>query len=51
MAQAVLALATETFDRITGRVTYSQPLLREFGWITEARGRGVDTRGSGYSEI
>jgi len=51
MAQAVLALATEPFDKTTGRVTYSQPLLREFGWITEARGRGVDTRGSGYSEI
>ena len=51
MAQAALVLATEPLDKITGRVTYSQPLLREFGWITEARGRGVDSRGSGYSEI
>jgi hypothetical protein len=51
MAQAALVLATEPLDKTTGRVTYSQPLLREFGWIAEARGRGADTRGSGYSEI
>ena len=51
MARAALLLATEPLDMVTGRVTYSQPLLREFGWISEARGRGVDTRGSGYSEI
>jgi NAD(P)-dependent dehydrogenase (short-subunit alcohol dehydrogenase family) len=51
MARAALLLATEPLDKTTGRVTYSQPLLREFGWITEAKGRGVDTRGSGYSEI
>ena len=51
MARAALLLATEPLDKVTGRVTYSQPLLREFGWITEARGRGVETRGSGYSEI
>jgi NAD(P)-dependent dehydrogenase (short-subunit alcohol dehydrogenase family) len=51
MAQAALVLATEPLDKVTGRVTYSQPLLREFGWITEAHGRGVDSRGSGYSEI
>ncbi len=51
MARAALLLATEPLDRITGRVTYSQQILREFGWIEAARGRGVDTRGSGYSEI
>jgi NAD(P)-dependent dehydrogenase (short-subunit alcohol dehydrogenase family) len=51
MAQAALLLATEPLDKVTGRVTYSQPLLREFGWIPVARGRGVDSRGSGYSEI
>ncbi|HEV8531687.1 MAG TPA: SDR family NAD(P)-dependent oxidoreductase [Methylomirabilota bacterium] len=51
MARAALLLATEPLDKVTGRVTYSQALLREFGWITEARGRGVETRGSGYSEI
>ena len=51
MARAVLLLATEPLDRVTGRVTYSQQILKEFGWITEAKGRGVTTRGSGYSEI
>jgi len=51
MAKAVLLLATEPYERITGRVTYSQQILREFGWIEAARGRGVDSRGSGYSEI
>jgi NAD(P)-dependent dehydrogenase (short-subunit alcohol dehydrogenase family) len=50
MAQAALLLATEPLDRVSGRVTYSQQILKEFGWITEARGRGVETRGSGYSE-
>ncbi len=51
MARAALLLATEPLDRVTGRVTYSQQILKEFGWITDGRGRGVDTRGSGYSEI
>jgi NAD(P)-dependent dehydrogenase (short-subunit alcohol dehydrogenase family) len=51
MARAVLLLASEPLDRVTGRVTYSQQILKEFGWLTEARGRGVDTPGSGYSSI
>ena len=51
MAQAALLLATEPLDTVTGRVTYSQQILREFGWISEARGRGVTSRGSGCSEI
>ena len=51
MARAALLLATEPLDRVTGRVTYSQQILKEFGWLAEARGRGVDTRGSGHSEI
>ncbi len=50
MARAVLLLATQPLEKISGRVTYSQQILKEFGWITEARGRGVETRGSGYSE-
>ncbi len=50
MARAALLLATEPCERITGRVTYSQEILKEHGWITEARGRGVDSRGSGYSQ-
>lgn len=51
MARAALLLATEPCARITGRVTYSQEILKEHGWIAEARGRGVDSRGSGYSQI
>jgi citronellol/citronellal dehydrogenase len=51
MARAALLLATEPVERVSGRVTYSQQILREFGWIETARGRGVDTRGTGYSEI
>jgi NAD(P)-dependent dehydrogenase (short-subunit alcohol dehydrogenase family) len=50
MAKAALLLATEPLDRVTGRVTYSQQILKEFGWIENARGRGVETRGSGYAE-
>jgi NAD(P)-dependent dehydrogenase (short-subunit alcohol dehydrogenase family) len=51
MARAALLLATEPLDRVTGRVTYSQQILKELGELPEARGRGVDRRGSGYSEI
>jgi NAD(P)-dependent dehydrogenase (short-subunit alcohol dehydrogenase family) len=51
MAKAALLLATEPCERVSGRVTYSQQILREFGWIETGRGRGVDSRGSGYSEI
>jgi citronellol/citronellal dehydrogenase len=50
MAKAALLLATEPLDRVTGRVTYSQQILKEFGWISDGRGRGVETRGSGYAE-
>ena len=51
MAKAALPLATEPLDRVSGRVTYSQQILKEFGWIAEAKGRGVDRPGSGYSQI
>ena len=51
MAQASLLLATEPQDKVTGRVTYSQEILKEFDWIKEGRGRGVETPGSGYSLI
>jgi NAD(P)-dependent dehydrogenase (short-subunit alcohol dehydrogenase family) len=51
MARAALLLASEPFDRVSGRVCYSQQILDELGWITDAKGRGVKTRGSGYSEI
>ena len=51
LAKATLLLATEPLERITGRVTYSQQILKEFGWIRDGKGRGVDTPGSGYSQI
>ncbi|HEY91202.1 MAG TPA: SDR family NAD(P)-dependent oxidoreductase [Dehalococcoidia bacterium] len=51
MARAALLLASEPLDRVTGRVTYSQQILKEFGWITEAKGAGADRPGSGYSQI
>ena len=51
MARATLLLATEPLDVVTGRVTYSQQVLKEFGWISQAKGTGVDPArpGSGYS--
>ena len=51
MARAALLLATEPIEKVSGRVTYSQQILAEFGWIEKGRGLGVDVRGSGYSEI
>ena len=51
MAQATLLLASEPVAKTNGRVTYSQQILAEFGWIEQAKGRGVDTAGSGYSQI
>jgi citronellol/citronellal dehydrogenase len=51
MARATLLLATEPLDAVTGRVTYSQQILKEFGWIADAKGRGVDRPGSGYAQI
>jgi citronellol/citronellal dehydrogenase len=50
MARAALLLASEPAEKVSGRVTYSQQILKEFGWIAEGKGRGVQTRGSGYSE-
>ena len=51
MARSALLLATEPLDSVTGRVTYSQQVLKEFGWIDDARGTGIDRQGSGYSLI
>jgi len=51
MARAVLLLATEPAERVNGRVTYSQQILKEHRIIQAASGRGVDTPGSGYSQI
>jgi citronellol/citronellal dehydrogenase len=51
MARAALLLASEPADKVNGRVTYSQQILKEFGWIEKAVGRGIDIVGSGYSQI
>lgn len=51
MAKAALLLATEPLDKVAGRVTYSQEILQEFGWITDGKGTGVDRKGSGYSQV
>jgi hypothetical protein len=51
MARAALLLASEPADRINGRVTYSQQILGEYGLLANPTGRGVTTKGTGYSEI
>ena len=55
MAQAALLLASEPLEKVSGRVTYSQQVLDEFGWMPTgtAKGTGLpgQRRGSGYSEI
>jgi citronellol/citronellal dehydrogenase len=51
MANAVVLLASEPLDKVTGRVTYSQQILEEYNLIQQARGTGSDRQGSGYSQI
>lgn len=51
MAKAALLLVTQPAEKVTGRVTYSQAILKEFGYITNGKGLGVDERGSGYSQL
>ena len=51
MARATLLLASERADKVNGRVTYSQQILGEFGWIENPVGRGIDSAGSGYSQV
>ena len=51
MARAALLLASEPAATVNGRVTYSQQRLGEYGWIDKPTGRGVTTKGSGYSQI
>jgi NAD(P)-dependent dehydrogenase (short-subunit alcohol dehydrogenase family) len=51
MAKAALLLATEPKQKVAGRVTYSQEILLEFGWIKEGHGTGIDRKGSGYSQV
>ena len=51
MARAALVLASEPPEKVNGRVTYSQQILGEYGLIDKPTGRGVTTKGSGYSQI
>ena len=51
MARAALVLASEPAEKVNGRVTYSQQILGEYGLIDKPTGRGVTTKGSGYSQI
>jgi len=51
MARAILLLATEPKEKVAGRVTYSQAILKEFGQMDDARGIGLDRTGTGYSQI
>ena len=52
MAKSALLLATEPIEKVSGRVTYSQQILTEFGWMTDGKGTGFgDRMGSGYSQI
>src|SRR5262249_45113559 len=51
MARAALLLASEPPDQVNGRVTYSQQILGEYGLLEKPTGRGVTTKGSGYSQI
>ncbi len=51
MAEAALLLASESPAKVNGRVTYSQQILKEFGWIPEGHGIGFEREGSGYSKL
>jgi citronellol/citronellal dehydrogenase len=51
MARAALVLASEPAAKVNGRVTYSQQILDEHGLIENPAGRGVTSKGSGYSQI
>jgi len=52
MASAILLLATEPLDKVCGRCTYSQQILKEFGWIKDGKGYGIDPalKVTGYSQ-
>ena len=51
MAKAALILATEPIDKVTGWVSYSQVILKQYGVIKEGKGIGFERKGSGYSEV
>jgi NAD(P)-dependent dehydrogenase (short-subunit alcohol dehydrogenase family) len=49
MAKAALILASEPVDKVTGWVTYSQVVLKQYGLIEDGRGIGFDREGTSYS--
>ena len=51
MTRAALLLAMQPLVEVTGRVTYGRAILKEFGWINDAKGFGVTEPGSGFSQI
>ncbi len=51
MARAALILATEPQKKVTGWVSYSQTILKEYGEISDGKGIGFERVGSGYSQI
>ena len=51
MAQSALILASEPLKATGVLVTYSQPLLKQYGIIKKGVGIGSDRTGSGYSLI
>jgi citronellol/citronellal dehydrogenase len=51
MAQSALILASEPIDKVTGLVTYSQTLLKQYGVKVNGLGIGFERKGSGYSLI
>ncbi len=51
MGRAAVILATEPVNKVSGWVTYDQVVLKRYGLIREGRGVGIDSPGSGYSQI
>ncbi len=49
ITKAILILATEPLDKVTGRITYSQVLLKEYGLLNEISGFGTEGKSSKYS--
>jgi NAD(P)-dependent dehydrogenase (short-subunit alcohol dehydrogenase family) len=49
MAKAALILASEPLAKVTGWVTYSQVVLKQYGLIEKGKGIGFERKGSGYS--
>jgi len=43
--------ASEPLDLVSGLVTYSQVLLKQYGMLDDGKGIGFEVAGSGYSQI